>query len=235
MIDRRRFLCAGSAATLVSALNEWGRLAPGAPPQVEAFEWSTKDLTFSFAVIEGQVRQKRLVPLRSPAPSDLSGSSGVEVALQCSGEDSPDQGLKSGVGQPGARLKFVEKREEITKTGQRFHSDPDKACFNLVTAMMGRIHQSGRLDKLSRSAFDQVRDGIGLYKRVLRPHIPKAIPFYPLGKPDVTNSESPIALGMRAPELSWMAVWRLDGASTVRIHLHQESLGFSSQRNLESP
>jgi alpha-galactosidase len=96
-------------------------------------------------------------------------------------------------------------------------SDPDKASFNLVTAMMGRIHQSGRLDRLSADAFKQVTQGIDLYKRVLRPHIPQAVPFFPLGMPDVTNQESPIALGMRAPDLTWMAVWRLDGPSRVTI------------------
>jgi alpha-galactosidase len=54
-------------------------------------------------------------------------SSGVEVALQCSGENSPDQGMKSGVGQPGARLLFAGKREESTRRGKRLvckHTDP---------------------------------------------------------------------------------------------------------------
>jgi len=96
-------------------------------------------------------------------------------------------------------------------------SDSDKASFNLVTAMMGRIHQSGRLDKLSADAFKRVTQGIDIYKRVLRPHIPQAVPFFPLGMPDVTNQESPIALGMRAPDLTWMAVWRLNGPSRVTI------------------
>ena len=96
-------------------------------------------------------------------------------------------------------------------------SDSDQASFNLVTAMMARIHQSGRLDKLSADAFSRVLQGIDLYKRVLRRHIPHAVPFFPLGMPDVTNMESPIALGMRAPELTWMAAWRLDGDSQVTI------------------
>lgn len=96
-------------------------------------------------------------------------------------------------------------------------SDLDQASFNLVTAMMARIHQSGRLDKLSADASRQVVTGLDLYKRVLRRHIPEAYPFYPLGMPDVTNQEAPIALGMRAPELTWMAVWRLDGAARVTI------------------
>lgn len=96
-------------------------------------------------------------------------------------------------------------------------SDPDQASFNLVTAMMGRIHQSGKLDALSPGAGRQVIQGIDLYKRVLRQHIAQAVPFYPLGMPDVTNPESPVALGMRAPGMTWLAVWRLDGPNQVRI------------------
>ena len=83
--------------------------------------------------------------------------------------------------------------------------------------MMGRIHQSGALDRLSTDAFNQVLQGIDLYKRVLREHIPQTVPFYPLGMPDVTDAESPIALGMRAPGLTWMAVWRLNGSPKVQI------------------
>jgi hypothetical protein len=54
-------------------------------------------------------------------------SSGVEVALQCSGENSPDQGMKSSTGQPGARLQFTGRREEATRGGKRLvcmHTDP---------------------------------------------------------------------------------------------------------------
>ena len=101
-------------------------------------------------------------------------------------------------------------------------SDPDKASFNMVTGMVCRMHQSGRLDQLSNAAFHQVHTGIEQYKTLLRKHIPKAIPFYPLGMPNLTDPNSPIALGMRAPELSWIAVWRLDGPSRVTIPLNLE-------------
>jgi alpha-galactosidase len=96
-------------------------------------------------------------------------------------------------------------------------SNPDKASFNMVTGMVCRMHQSGRLDQLSNEAFQQVRRGIEVYKNQVRKHVPKAVPFYPLGMPNVTNNNSPVALGMRAPELTWLAVWRLDGPSRVKI------------------
>jgi alpha-galactosidase len=46
-------------------------------------------------------------------------SSGVETAIQCSGENSPDQGMKQGSGQPGIRLLFKGKHEESTGKGRR--------------------------------------------------------------------------------------------------------------------
>jgi len=74
-----------------------------------------------------KIAQKRLGPADdSPAFDD--DYSGVEVALQCSGENSPDQGMKSGVGQPGARLLFAGKSEEPTRGGKRLvcaHTDPN--------------------------------------------------------------------------------------------------------------
>lgn len=75
----------------------------------ERFAWETNDLIFSFDVTAGKLRQKRLVPAGIVAAA-ADNSSGVEIALQCSGENSPDQVMKSGVGQPGSRLLFAGKR-----------------------------------------------------------------------------------------------------------------------------
>jgi len=98
-------------------------------------------------------------------------------------------------------------------------SDADQASFNMVAAMMCRIHQSGRLDSLSPEAAAQVAEGIRIYKEILRKHIPAAMPFYPLGTSDVTNFQAPVALGMRSPEQTLLAVWRIDGPATTRIPL----------------
>lgn len=103
------------------------------------------------------------------------------------------------------------------------NADADQASFNMVTAMMCRIHQSGRLDKLSTTVATQVAEGIRVYKDILRKHIPSAIPFYPLGTSDVTNREVPIALGMRSPEQTLLAVWRIDGPEDTKIPLGAQS------------
>jgi alpha-galactosidase len=97
------------------------------------------------------------------------------------------------------------------------NADANQASFNMVTSMMCRMHQSGRLDSLSPQASAQVTEGIRVYKEILRRHIPAAVPFYPLGTSDVTNREAPIAMGMRSPEQSLLAVWRIDGPATTRV------------------
>jgi len=97
------------------------------------------------------------------------------------------------------------------------NADADQASFNIVTSMMCRIHQSGRLDSLSTEAGKQVASGIRIYKEVLRKHTPQAVPFYPLGMSDITNPTAPVALGMRAPAQTLLGVWRLDGPATTRI------------------
>jgi len=97
------------------------------------------------------------------------------------------------------------------------NADAEQASFNMVTAMMCRIHQSGRLDSLASAASTQITEGLRIYKEILRKHIPAAVPFYPLGMSDVTNSKTPVALGMRSPQQTLVAVWRIDGPETVQI------------------
>ena len=98
-------------------------------------------------------------------------------------------------------------------------SDADQASFNMVTSMMCRIHQSGRLDSLTPEASAQVIEGIRVYKDSLRKHIPTAVPFYPLGTSDVTDFKTPVALGMRSPQQTLLAVWRIDGPAITKIPL----------------
>lgn len=96
-------------------------------------------------------------------------------------------------------------------------SDADAASFNMVNAMLLRIHQSGHLARLTPEAKAQVKCGIVVYKSKIRSHIANATPFYPLAMPDVTDHQTPIALGMRSPEATYIAVWRLGGPEEVQI------------------
>src|SRR5436305_4487190 len=122
-MHRRRFLESTALTALSAALPSTTSLAFGSDA-LEPFEWATDDLTLAFEFSTGRLRQKQLLPKDVVS---ISKSSGVEVALQCSGENSPDQGMKSGMGQPGARLLFAGRHEESTDNGKRLvcsHTDP---------------------------------------------------------------------------------------------------------------
>src|SRR5437773_11404158 len=121
-MHRRRFLESTALTALSAALPSITSLAFGSDA-LEPFEWATDDLTLAFEFSTGRLRQKQLLPKDVVS---ISKSSGVEVALQCSGENSPDQGMKSGMGQPGVRLLFAGRREESTPKGKRLvctHTD----------------------------------------------------------------------------------------------------------------
>ena len=112
------------------------------------------------------------------------------------------------------------------------NADPDASSFNMVNAMLCRIHQSGGLAALSPECQAQVREGIKVYKTVIREHIPNSIPFYPLGFPDITDGKSPIALGMRSPNKMLIAVWRLAGEGTVYVPDLSDDLQILYPKNL---
>jgi len=123
-INRRKFLVSGGVTTVSALASRVSGLA-FASNSFEPFQWKTTDLMFAFEATAGRLRQKRLVPAGAMTLGD-DKSSGVEVALQCSGENSPDQGMKSCTGQPGARLLFAGRREESTSGGKRLvclHTD----------------------------------------------------------------------------------------------------------------
>ncbi len=93
----------------------------------------------------------------------------------------------------------------------------DAASFNMVNAMLVRIHQSGNLVQLSPTAASQVAQGIRIYKSEIRPLLNQFLPFYPLGMPELTDRTSPIALGMWAGKKKFVAVWRLQGPAEVKM------------------
>ena len=126
LTNRRRFIKTASCIGI-------GALVPfrlvSDQKDLRPFEWISGNLIFSFDLQGGRLRQKRVVP--SGHSSQQDNSSGVEVALQCSGENSPDPGMKSGIGQPGARLLFAGYREESSNAGKRLICSHTDSLLNL--------------------------------------------------------------------------------------------------------
>ena len=82
----------------------------------------------------------------------------------------------------------------------------DEIAFTMASAMLGRVHLSGHVDRMSRQQRAMVAEAIRVYKEIIRPTIAESTPFWPLGLP---RWEDPwIAVGLRAPAASYLTVWR---------------------------
>jgi alpha-galactosidase len=88
----------------------------------------------------------------------------------------------------------------------------DEIAFTLCNALLGRVHLSGHLDRMSRAQQQLVADAVAVYKRV-RPDLPAAVPFWPLGLPGWTGSWT--ALGMRVPSATraYVVVWHRESVT----------------------
>lgn len=83
--------------------------------------------------------------------------------------------------------------------------DREEVVFNMVNALLLRVHQSGHMVEISPERKALVAEGIAYYKSI-RHHIKQALPFWPLG---LAEYGSPwLSLGLRHEDASYLAVWR---------------------------
>ena len=85
---------------------------------------------------------------------------------------------------------------------------PEEVIFNMINAMLLRIHQSGHLMELPKESVDLVKDGIRVYKSI-RGEIREGLPFWPLGP--ARNMDRVLASGLEFPDHAYLAVWKRDG------------------------
>lgn len=94
----------------------------------------------------------------------------------------------------------------------------ERIAFTVASALLGRVHLAGRIDRLSNPQMRLVQEGILAY-RTTRPRIPKALPFWPLGLPGWHDPV--VALGLRDGDGELLTVWRRSGSTTVRVPLER--------------
>jgi alpha-galactosidase len=85
-------------------------------------------------------------------------------------------------------------------------ADREAAAFNMINALLLRIHQSGHLAELGSAALEVVHQGIALYK-TWRERLPHMTPFWPLGWPSFEAGV--VCLGLRDDEGFLLAVWNV--------------------------
>jgi alpha-galactosidase len=80
----------------------------------------------------------------------------------------------------------------------------NEITFTLCSALLGRVHLSGHLDKMDEHERRLVAEGVAAYKQ-LRQALAGAVPFWPLGLPRWEDHW--FALGMRATGATYISVW----------------------------
>lgn len=96
--------------------------------------------------------------------------------------------------------------------------DAEEVVFNMVNAILMRIHQSGHLAEISAERLALVGEGLAYYKAI-RGDIREGLPFWPLGLP--TFQDAWISWGLQCGAKTYLAVWRLAGSrESCRLPLH---------------
>lgn len=90
--------------------------------------------------------------------------------------------------------------------------DDEEVIFNMVNALLLRVHQSGHLAELSPRRRELVKEALDYYKTI-RGDISSAMPFWPIGLP--TQQNDWISYGLRHEDRIYLAVWRIKGSSSA--------------------
>lgn len=86
-----------------------------------------------------------------------------------------------------------------------WEGDEEQTAFNMINAMLGRIHLSGFLYRLSARNQELVREGVACYK-LIRQDLKKALPVYPLGL--ISFHSAWAASGLKTDNKLYLSVWR---------------------------
>ena len=83
--------------------------------------------------------------------------------------------------------------------------DEEETAFNMVSAMLMRIHQSGRLDQISEERSALVKEGIA-YHHSIANELKNGLPFWPIGLATLKNDY--LCAGVDCGKKLYLAVWR---------------------------
>ena len=105
--------------------------------------------------------------------------------------------------------KYHEELEGKKETKQSKELLREETIFNMVNAMLLRIHQSGNLAQLDLTRKALVKEGIEVYKQI-RKDIPKFLPFWLQGM--MSYQDEWVSFGLEEPtrqgQKAYLAVWK---------------------------
>lgn len=90
--------------------------------------------------------------------------------------------------------------------------DKEEVIFNMVNAILLRIHQSGHLVNLTEERMDLVKEAIAYYKGI-RNKTKTSLPYWPLGLSQYADPW--VSLGLKTEGTDYVAVWRRNSQSAV--------------------
>lgn len=99
-------------------------------------------------------------------------------------------------------------------------------AMTVINSLLGRIHLSGTLDKLSDKQMTLIRSGMDVYKTI-RGDIKDGIPFWPLDLPHWHSKW--LALGLDTPSGVLLAVWRRGGDDHISLPIKK----FAEQKDVK--
>ncbi len=77
--------------------------------------------------------------------------------------------------------------------------------FNMVNALLMRVHLSGEITGLSERQFEIVKKGVACYQKTTK-YIRGLTPFYPLGLPKY--SDEFLCCGFESKDKTFIKIWR---------------------------
>lgn len=92
--------------------------------------------------------------------------------------------------------------------------DKEEVIYNMVNAMLFRIHQSGHLAEITDVQKGLVKEALDYYKTI-RGDIRQAYPYWPIGTSSYSDNWS--ALALDAGKKHYVAVWRRGGEDRITL------------------
>lgn len=92
--------------------------------------------------------------------------------------------------------------------------DKEEVVFNMINAMMLRIHQSGHLVNIEPERKALVKEAIDIYKQ-MRKDIKSALPFWSLGTSEF--SDEWVSLGLKTDNTAYLAVWKRESSKDTCV------------------
>lgn len=108
-------------------------------------------------------------------------------------------------------LDFTNAEKETMRTAA---TDGEETAFNMVTAMLGNMYLSGRIELADKLNFNLISEAIRLYKEI-RPQIIKSHPVW-FGKFFHLNEQGIFYMGLESDDEKQLllSVWRIDGENS---------------------